>query len=81
MHEPYTDVGGPSLGILRVLLQVGKGHMSVPIWQLTNNQGPAWYYGQVPIRENSRYKVREMTGYRHVEWCVCVCVCVWEGGV
>lgn len=64
MHEPFIDLGGPSLGVLRILLLVGKGHTSVPIWQLTNNQGPTWNYGQVPIKENSSYKVREITGYR-----------------
>ncbi|KDR22154.1 Apical endosomal glycoprotein [Zootermopsis nevadensis] len=57
MHEPFIDLGGPSLGVLRILLLVGKGHTSVPIWQLTNNQGPTWNYGQVPIKENSSYKV------------------------
>jgi hypothetical protein len=60
MYEPFIDVGGPSLGILRVLLQVGKLQNMLPIWQLTNNQGPTWNYGQVAIRHNDSYKVRKM---------------------
>lgn len=63
MYEPFIDVGGPSLGILRVLLQVGKFQNMLPMWQLTNNQGPTWNYGQVAIRQNDSYKVRKMIGY------------------
>jgi hypothetical protein len=63
MHEPFIDIGGPSLGILRILLQVEKSRTSVPIWQLTNDQGPTWNYGQIPIRETSSYKVRDVTGF------------------
>jgi hypothetical protein len=68
MYEPFIDLSGPSLGVLRVLLQTGKSHTLLPIWQLTNNQGLTWYYGQVPIRQNSSYKVRETTGCRITHW-------------
>jgi hypothetical protein len=68
MYEPFIDVGGPSLGVLRVLLQVGKSHTLVPIWQLTNDQGSTWKYGHVPITERNSYKVREMTGYKLIPW-------------
>jgi hypothetical protein len=68
MHEPFIDLSGPSLGVLRVLLQVEKDHTFLPIWQLANNQGPTWNYGQVPIRQNNSYKVRGTTGCRITQW-------------
>ncbi|PNF30520.1 hypothetical protein B7P43_G09950 [Cryptotermes secundus] len=57
MYEPFIDISGPSLGVLRVLLQTGESQTYLPFWQLTNNQGPTWNFGQVPIRQNNSYQV------------------------
>ncbi|KAJ9586122.1 hypothetical protein L9F63_020234, partial [Diploptera punctata] len=56
MHEPFIDVSGPSLGVLRILLLFGKSQTLIPLWQLTNNQGPIWHYGQVPVLETRSYR-------------------------
>jgi len=57
MHEPFIDVSGPSLGVLRILLLFGKSQTLIPLWHLINNQGPVWHYGQVPVLETRSYKV------------------------
>ncbi|XP_014236742.1 MAM and LDL-receptor class A domain-containing protein 1-like [Trichogramma pretiosum] len=56
MFESFIDAAGPSLGVLRVLVQpVGDGiDSALPLWQLYNNQGPSWQYGQVTIGPEKR---------------------------
>ncbi|XP_066995371.2 MAM and LDL-receptor class A domain-containing protein 2 [Anabrus simplex] len=60
MYEPFIDVSGPSLGVLRVLLQTqGENSRPVlrPIWQLYNNQGPRWNFARAPFTETRPYRV------------------------
>uniref|UniRef100_A0ABD2W2Z4 MAM domain-containing protein n=1 Tax=Trichogramma kaykai TaxID=54128 RepID=A0ABD2W2Z4_9HYME len=56
MFESFIDAAGPSLGVLRVLVQpVGHGiDSALPLWQLYNNQGPSWQYGQVTVGPEKR---------------------------
>ncbi|CAB0028536.1 unnamed protein product [Trichogramma brassicae] len=56
MFESFIDAAGPSLGVLRLLVQpVGDGiDSALPLWQLYNNQGPSWQYGQVTIGPEKR---------------------------
>ncbi|XP_031788342.1 MAM and LDL-receptor class A domain-containing protein 1 isoform X2 [Nasonia vitripennis] len=53
MFESFIDATGPSLGVLRVLVQpVGESiDSAIPIWQLYNNQGPSWNYAQANVIE------------------------------
>ncbi|XP_014217840.1 MAM and LDL-receptor class A domain-containing protein 1-like, partial [Copidosoma floridanum] len=59
MFESFIDATGPSLGVLRVLLQpVGESlENAQPIWQLYNNQGPTWYYGQTSVFEKRSFNI------------------------
>ncbi|XP_015605831.1 MAM and LDL-receptor class A domain-containing protein 1 [Cephus cinctus] len=59
MFEAFIDSTGPSLGVLRVFVQpVGETLIgSKPIWQLYNNQGPTWNYGQANINERRNFNV------------------------
>ncbi|XP_058791475.1 MAM and LDL-receptor class A domain-containing protein 1-like isoform X2 [Phymastichus coffea] len=59
MSESFIDAAGPSLGVLRVLVQpVGEGvDAARPIWQLYNDQGPGWNYGQAAIAERRDFHV------------------------
>ncbi|KAJ8682056.1 hypothetical protein QAD02_017848 [Eretmocerus hayati] len=59
MFESFIDAAGPSLGVLRVLVQpVGESlDAALPIWQLYNNQGPSWNYGQASIVEKRDFHI------------------------
>ncbi|XP_012264977.2 MAM and LDL-receptor class A domain-containing protein 1-like [Athalia rosae] len=59
MFESFIDSTGPSLGVLRVLIQaVGDAPSeSRPIWQLYNNQGPTWSYAQASIEEKRNFHI------------------------
>ncbi|XP_034192105.2 MAM and LDL-receptor class A domain-containing protein 1 isoform X1 [Osmia lignaria lignaria] len=59
MFESFIDSTGPSLGVLRVSIQT-TGESSTetrPIWQLYNNQGPSWNYGQISLNERKDFNV------------------------
>ncbi|XP_076229738.1 MAM and LDL-receptor class A domain-containing protein 1 isoform X6 [Nomia melanderi] len=59
MFESFIDSTGPSLGVLRVSVQI-TGDSSVesrPIWRLYNNQGPTWNYAQVNVNEKRNFDV------------------------
>ncbi|XP_012277059.1 MAM and LDL-receptor class A domain-containing protein 1 [Orussus abietinus] len=59
MFESFIDSTGPSLGVLRVSVQVvgepSKG--SRPVWQLYNNQGPTWNFAQASINQRKDFNV------------------------
>ncbi|CAL7933465.1 unnamed protein product [Xylocopa violacea] len=59
MFESFIDSTGPSLGVLRVSVQViEESSMGIrPIWQLYNNQGPTWNYAQISINERRDFNV------------------------
>ncbi|XP_076240452.1 MAM and LDL-receptor class A domain-containing protein 1 [Calliopsis andreniformis] len=59
MFESFIDSSGPSLGVLRVLIQTAgeSSTESKPIWQLYNNQGPTWNYAQISINERKDFHV------------------------
>ncbi|CAK9817198.1 MAM and LDL-receptor class A domain-containing protein 1 (Fragment) [Anthophora quadrimaculata] len=58
MFESFIDSTGPSLGVLRVSIQIGESSTeSRPIWQLYNNQGPTWNYAQINVNEKKYFNV------------------------
>lgn len=46
------------LGVLRLYVQTeGDSSKAKPIWQLYNNQGPTWSYGQANINQNTDFNI------------------------
>lgn len=59
MFESFIDSTGPSLGVLRVLVQtLGETSSDAnPVWQLYNNQGPTWSFAQTSINERKDFNI------------------------